>query len=341
MSSVPDFFPAFFVSNKPGEGDASLAVREVGRLAATDLPAGEVTVRVLWSGVNFKDALASTPGGGVARISPLVPGVDVGGEVVDVSGTTEFNVGDLVIAHGYDIGTGRHGAYAHYCRLQASNVVPLPPGLTLRQAMAIGTAGFTAAQSVHALEHFGITNTAGPVLVTGATGGVGSAAVSILAQRGYEVVASTGKATEHEFLKGLGASEVVDRAETSAESSRPLEKERWAAAVDCVGGSTLAYVLRTLKHSGAVAASGLTGGSSLNTTVLPFILRNVALLGIDSVNINMDLRRAIWHRCSTDLRPAGIDDALVTEIGLSGLDAALTTVKSGGARGRYLVNVSE
>ena len=177
--------------------------------------------------------------------------------------------------------------------------------------------------------------------MTGATGGVGSAAVSILAQLGFEVVASTGKASEHEFLKALGASEVIDRAETSAESARPLEKERWAAAVDCVGGSTLAYVLRSLKHSGAVAASGLTGGAALNTTVLPFILRNVALLGIDSVNIDMELRRAIWHRCATDLRPVGIDDELVTEIGLSGLDAALTTVKAGGARGRYLVRVAD
>ena len=339
MTAVPISFPAFLVSNKPGDGDAQLAVRELGELAAADLPPGEVTVRVHWSSVNFKDALACTPGGGVARISPLVPGVDVAGEVVQVDGASEFKVGDLVIAHGYDIGTGRHGAYAEYCRLSANTVVPLPAGLTLRQAMAIGTAGFTAAQSVHALQHYGITAGNGPVLVTGATGGVGSAAVSILAQLGYDVVASTGKADEHDFLKALGASEIIDRSESSAESTRPLEKERWAAAVDCVGGSTLAYVLRTLKHSGAVAASGLTGGSGLNTTVLPFILRNVALLGVDSVQIDMGLRRAIWHRCATDLRPAGIDDTLVTEIGLSGLDAALTTVKAGGARGRYLVRV--
>ena len=339
MSAVPASFSAFLVTKKSGEGDAAPGTRGVRELSAMDLPAGEVTVRVHWSSVNFKDALASTQDGGVARISPLVPGVDVGGEVVEVNGTADFNVGDLVIAHGYDIGTGRHGAYSEYCRLAASTVVPLPAGLTLRQAMAIGTAGFTAAQSVHALERHGITNGNGPVLVTGATGGVGSAALSILAQRGYEVVASTGKAGEHKFLKSLGASEVIDRTETSAESQRPLEKERWAAAVDCVGGSTLAYVLRTLKHSGAVAASGLTGGSGLNTTVLPFILRNVALLGIDSVMIDMDLRRAIWRRCATDLRPAGIDDELITEIGLSGLDAALTTVKAGGARGRYLVRV--
>lgn len=339
--SIPLTFPAFLVSNKPGEGDAKLAVRELGVLAAADLPAGEVTVRVEWSSINYKDALACTPGGGVARISPLVPGVDVAGEVVEVNGSGDFKVGDKVIAHGYDIGTGRHGAYAHYCRLAADTVVPLPSGLTTRQAMAIGTAGFTAAQSIHALQHHGVTPGTGPVLVTGATGGVGSAAVSILSQLGYEVVASTGKASEHDFLKSLGATEVIDRAETSAESNRPLEKERWAASVDCVGGSTLAYVLRTMKHSGAVAASGLTGGSALNTTVLPFILRNVALLGIDSVLINMALRREIWNRCATDLRPLGIDDALVTEIGLAGLDAALTTVKAGGARGRYLVRVAD
>ncbi len=339
MTAVPNSFPAFLVSNKPGEGDALLAVRELGTLNSVDLPAGEVTVRVLWSGVNYKDALACTPGGGVARISPLVPGVDVAGEVVHVDATTEFAVGDSVIAHGYDIGTGRHGAYAQYCRLDAKTVVPLPAGLTLRQAMAIGTAGFTAAQSIHALQKYGITPGTGPVLVTGATGGVGSAAVSILANCGYEVVASTGKATEHGFLAELGASLIIDRAETSAVSQRPMEKERWAAAIDCVGGSTLAYVLRTLKHSGAVAASGLTGGAELNTTVLPFILRNVALLGIDSVSIDMALRRTIWNRCATDLRPTGIDDTLVTEIGLAGLDAALTTVKAGGARGRYLVRI--
>jgi acrylyl-CoA reductase (NADPH) len=338
--AVPNSFPAFFVSNKPGEGDAKLAVRELGELNAADLPAGEITVRVHWSSVNFKDALACTPGGGVARISPLVPGVDVAGVVVDVQGSADYKVGDQVIAHGYDIGTGRHGAYAHYCRLSANTVVPLPVGLTLRQAMAIGTAGFTAALSIHALQNYGIKPGNGPVLVTGATGGVGSAAVTILAKLGYEVTASTGKASEHEFLKGLGANEVIDRAETSAESTRPMEKERWAAAVDCVGGSTLAYVLRTLKHSGAVAASGLTGGADLHTTVLPFILRNVALLGIDSVSINMELRQQIWNRCATDLRPTGIDDNLVTEIGLAGLDAALTTVKAGGARGRYLVRVA-
>jgi acrylyl-CoA reductase (NADPH) len=340
MIAVPASFPAFLVSNKPGGGDEKLAVREIGELAATDLPPGEITVRVEWSGVNYKDALACTPGGGVARISPLVPGVDVAGEVVAVEGSTDFKVGDLVIAHGHDIGTGRHGAYAAYCRLAADTVVPLPAGLSLRQAMAIGTAGFTAAQSVQALQRHGITKESGPVLVTGATGGVGSAAVSILAQLGYEVVASTGKATEHDFLKSLGAAEVIDRSETSAESARPLEKERWGAAVDCVGGSTLAFILRTMRHSGAVAASGLTGGAGLTTTVLPFILRNVALLGIDSVMIDMKLRREIWQRCATDLRPKGIDDTLVTEIGLAGLDAALTTVKAGGARGRYLVRVA-
>ncbi len=339
MSAIPESFPAFVATKSQDADGKTVVTRSVSEFAAAELPAGEVTVRVHWSSVNYKDALATLADGAVARISPLVAGVDVAGVVVAVDGSSEVRVGDEVIAHGYEIGTARHGAYAHYCRLPGNQVMKLPAGLTLRQAMTIGTAGFTAAQSVHALEHRGLHTSNGPVLVTGATGGVGSAAVGILAKRGYEVVASTGKTDANEFLTKLGASEIIERIETSAESSRPMEKERWAAVVDCVGGSTLAYALRTLKYGGAVAASGLTGGGTLPTSVYPFILRGVALLGIDSVSIDMVTRQEVWRRCATDLRPVGIDEDIPTEIGLDGLESALSSVRAGLTTGRTIVNL--
>jgi acrylyl-CoA reductase (NADPH) len=340
MSALPESFPAFIATKvKDGDGKVTGVDRGVGLLAASELPAGEVTIRVQYSSVNYKDALATLPTGGVARLDRLVPGVDLAGEVV-ASDDPAFSPGMLVIANGDELGVARHGGYGTYARMAAANVMPLPGGLTAREAMAIGTAGFTAAESVHALELHGLKPGNGPVLVTGATGGVGSTAVGILARRGYEVVASTGKPDEAEFLKALGASSIIDRSETSAESKRPLEGERWVGAVDCVGGNTLAYVLRTLKYGCSVAASGLTGGTSIPTTVLPFILRGVNLLGIDSVSLPMHTRREIWHRCATDLKPIGIDGALVTEVDLHGLEGALTTIFSGGAKGRFVVRVS-
>jgi acrylyl-CoA reductase (NADPH) len=335
--SIPESFPAFLATKETDAEGKAKVVRGIGAFSAIDLPEGEVTVRVHWSSVNYKDALATLADGGVARISPMVAGIDLAGEVV-ASESPVFAIGQQVIAHGYDIGVARHGAYAHYCRVPASQVLALPTGLSAREAMVIGTGGFTAAASVHALETRGLTPATGPVLVTGATGGVGSMAVSMLAGRGYTVAASTGKATEHEFLTSLGATEILDRSETSAESARPLEKERWAAVVDCVGGSTLAYALRTTRYGGAVAASGLTGGVGLTTTVLPFILRGVALLGIDSVQLDMASRTAIWARCGTDLRPKQLDQ-LGVEIDLEGLEGALSTIRSGGARGRYVVRL--
>ena len=336
----PATFPAFLATKQLGEdGKPTGVVRSIGELSAADLPAGEVTVRVLYSSVNYKDALASLVDGGVSRLNVLVPGVDLAGEVVAVEGDAGFKVGDIVIAHGNDIGTGRHGGYAAYARLPADWVMPLPGGLSARQAMAIGTAGFTAAASVHALENAGLNPSDGQVLVTGATGGVGSTALGILAKRGYDVVASTGKQGHDDFLRALGASDIIRREETSAESKRPLESERWAGAVDCVGGTTLAYVLRTLKYGGSVAASGLTGGVPIPTTVLPFILRGVNLLGIDSVMLPMDVRQDIWRRCATDLKPVGIDGDLVTEIGLNDLDAALTAIRAGETTGRYVVKL--
>jgi acrylyl-CoA reductase (NADPH) len=331
---IPDTFRAFVAERHDDD-----VIREVRTLTAADLPDGEVTVEVAWSSVNYKDALTSIPKGKVARISPLVPGVDLAGRVVasEAGGIAE---GDVVIVHAYDLGVAHHGGFAEYARVPADWVVPLPEGLTTKQAMAIGTAGFTAALSVHLLEARGLRPGDGPVLVTGATGGVGSTAVGMLAQLGYEVVASSGKAEAHDWLRELGASDVIDRAETSAESRRPLEAERWAGAVDCVGGTTLAYILRTLRYGAAVAASGNTGGAGLDTTVFPFILRGVALLGVDSVNTPLALRRELWGRLAGDLRPPGLDGMLVEEITLDELDGVLDTILRGGVRGRKLVRLA-
>lgn len=297
---------------------------------------GDVLIRVLWSSVNYKDALATLPKGGVARISPLVPGIDLAGVVEEGSGSG-FAVGDEVLAHGYELGMSHHGGYAEYARVPAGWVVPLRFGLSPRDAMAIGTAGYTAALSVLALERRGLTPAAGPVLVTGATGGVGSKAVDMLAGRGYEVVASSGKAEAPEFLHALGASTVVSREDVIGDPSRPLEKPRWAGAVDCVGGAVLSGVLRGLRYGAAVAASGNTGGIALeNATVLPFILRAIALLGIDSAQTPIGDRIETWARIAGDLRPKHLD---AREIGLDDLDGALTAIVRGENRGRTIVKL--
>jgi putative YhdH/YhfP family quinone oxidoreductase len=309
--------------------------RAVTTLTLDDLPPDGALVDVRWSSVNYKDALAASPKGRVARISPLVPGIDLSGTLAEAAGG--LPAGAEVIAHGYEIGVSRHGGYAERARVPAEWLVPLPSGLDLREAMVIGTAGFTAALSVDALEAHGLRPSDGPVLVTGATGGVGSVAVSILAGRGYEVVASTGKAAAAPFLRGLGASDVVDRAALT-EPGKPLEAMTWAAAVDCVGGVTLANVLARTRHGGAVAASGLTGGADLPTTVMPFILRGVSLLGIDSVQTPIERRRAVWARLGADLKPGGCAD-IAREIGLGGLDTALSTILEGGLTGRTIVDV--
>lgn len=298
---------------------------------------GDVLVRVDYSGINFKDGLASSATGRVARLDPLVPGVDLAG-VVEESGDPAFTPGQAVIVHGYDLGVAHHGGFAEMARVPGEWVVPMPAGLDSRTAMMVGTAGYTAALSVDALERAGLTAGSGPVLVTGATGGVGSMAVGMLAAHGYEVVASTGKLDESDWLRSLGASEVIDRAEVSAESPKPLERERWAGAVDCVGGATLAYVLRTLRYGASVAASGLTGGTALPTNVHPFILRGVNLLGIDSVQTPIAARRQMWTRIASDLKPSWLDSEQPEVVGLADLGAQLDRILAGGMRGRVLVD---
>jgi acrylyl-CoA reductase (NADPH) len=331
---VPDSFPAFLATQRDGRVDRGPAT-----LAAADLPEGEVTIRVRWSSVNYKDALATVPKGQVARISPLVPGIDLVGEVV-ASDDAAVPMGSEALVTGHDLGVAHHGGWAHYARVPAAWIVPLPEGLTPRQAMALGTAGLTAGLSIHALEAHGLRPGDGPVLVLGASGGVGSTAVGALAAAGYEVWAATGKPSEHEYLRGLGAHAIVEREETMASSDRPLERQRWAAAVDPVGGAATANTLRSVHYGGAVAVSGLTAGTTLNTTVLPFILRAVSLLGIDSVAASRDLRETVWSRLAGDLRPHGLDDAIAREVDLDGIEPVLDALLEGRAVGRTVVRLS-
>jgi acrylyl-CoA reductase (NADPH) len=287
-----------------------------------------VLVRVGWSSVNYKDALATIEKGQVARISPLVPGIDLAGVLED---------GSEVLAHGYDLGVSHHGGYAEQARVPEEWLVPLPDGLSAKQAMAIGTAGYTAARCVIALEAAGLTKDSGPVLVTGASGGVGSTAVDILAARGYEVVASSGG--DAEYLKSLGASAVISREDAAGDDSRPMEKSRWAGAVDCVGGDVLAGVVRSLRYGASVAACGNTGGVKLPLTVLPFILRGVSLLGVDSVQTPIEVRRETWRRLADDLRPPHLDDAIAREVTLDELDGVLTAILKGEVQGRTVVQI--
>ena len=336
MSAIPPTFRAYVVETHKDEDGSIRGERGVREFAAADLPEGEVDIRVGWSSVNFKDGLAVRPDGKVARISPLIPGIDLAGEVV-ASADPSIRVGSAVLAHGYDLGVSRHGGYAEYQRVPAGWVVPLEPGLSPRDAMAIGTAGFTAGMSVVALEERGLTPDDGPVLVTGASGGVGGTALAILADRGYEVWASTGKEEERERLTTLGAAGFLTREEVAAEG-KPLESERWSGAVDAVGAASLPYVLRTLKRGAAVASSGNASGPALTTTVFPFILRGVALLGMDSVTVPIARRRHIWDRLATDLRPRSLGEQC-REVTLDTLDEALDGIVAGDARGRWVVRV--
>jgi len=311
--------------------------RRIDNISTDDLGDGDVLVEIEYSCINYKDGLAGSEKGRIARIDPLIPGVDLAGKVLE-SSDPSVAVGSTVIVHGNDIGVAHNGGFSTHARIPAKWTVPMPTSLSSKTAMMVGTAGFTAAMSVDALEHAGLKPGSGPVLVTGATGGVGSYSVGMLAARGYEVVASTGKVSEGEWLKSIGASSVIDRSITSAPQTKPIEKEQWAGAIDCVGGATLAFVLRTLRYGAAVAASGLTGGSDLQTTVLPFILRGVSLLGIDSVMGSMDDRKIMWHRIATDLRPLWLDSQDSLVVGLDDIGTQLDLILKGEIKGRVLVD---
>ncbi|ORA16177.1 acrylyl-CoA reductase family protein [Mycobacterium asiaticum] len=310
----------------------------VETLDLSQLPPGEVLVKVHYSSANFKDALALSPKGGVVRSYPIAPGIDLTGEVVE-SDSDDFSVGELVLAHGYEIGTGRHGGYAEYARIPAEWVVKLG-SLSPFEGAAIGTAGFTAAMSVVALQRHGVMPGDGPVVVTGASGGVGSVSIDLLSAAGYHVVASTGKPGLADRLKALGAAEVIGRLPQDPDAKpRPLGKTRWAGAVDCVGGATLADVLSTVQYGGAVAASGLTGGAGLHTTVMPFILRGVALLGIDSVQLPIGPRRKLWNELGGTGKPRHLSD-VVHEIPVKEVKEVLDQVRVGGFSGRAVVQVA-
>lgn len=309
----------------------------ISNLTLDDLPDGDVVIRVAYSSVNFKDGLATMPDGNIVRNYPHVPGIDLAGTVVS-SSNERFKEGDEVIATSYEIGVSHYGGYSEYARVPAEWIVPLPTGLSMKEAMAYGTAGFTAALSVQKLEHNGVTPESGPVLVTGATGGVGSSAVAMLAKLGYDVVASTGKASEHEYLYKLGSKEIISREDLQPEKIRPLDKQRWAGAVDPVGGDTLAYVLSTTQYGGSVAVTGLTAGTKLPTTVFPFILRGVNLLGVDSVYCPMPIREKLWERMATDLKLDNLNE-IVTEIALEDLPATLDNILAGKLKGRTVVKL--
>jgi len=307
-----------------------------------DLSPGGVVIKAAYSSVNYKDALAATGSGKIIRRFPLVGGIDVAGTVVSTanggsSADGRFREGQPVLVTGYDLGVAHDGGYAGFARVPADWVVPIPAGLSAFDVMAIGTAGFTAALSIVDMEQNGLTPAQGPVIVTGATGGVGCLAVQMLAARGYQVTALTGKDDAHDFLRSLGATDVLSRHSLQM-GTRPLEKPLWAGAVDVVGGETLAWLTRTMMYNGCIANSGLTGGTELRTTVLPFILRGLKLLGIDSVMCPMAKRLEVWRRLAADLKPGHLQ-TIATTIGLDELPGAFATLLSGAARGRYVVHV--
>ncbi|MCR8644986.1 acryloyl-CoA reductase [Paenibacillus sp. N1-5-1-14] len=321
------------------EADVSLDLKN---LPLSDLPEGDVTIRVAYSSINYKDGLAGTSGGGILRSYPMIPGIDLAGTVME-SHDTRFREGDPVLVTGYGLGVSHFGGYAEVARVPAGWVVPLPSGLTLQEAMALGTAGFTAALSVHRLLQHGLAPEDGPVLVTGATGGVGSVAVALLAGLGYEVAAVTGKdtVTAHDYLRGLGAQVIVPREEIARPIPGALARERWAAAVDPVGGEMLANVLKTTRYGGAVAASGLAGGASLASLgVYPFILRGVALLGIDSVQCPYPLRSKIWNLLAGEWKPIAALEATPNEVTLEELPSKLTNILEGQGIGRNIVRIT-
>ena len=326
-------FRALVADNR--SGPVTAAVQELDEAA---LPAGDVRVAVDCSSLNYKDGLIVNGAGGLVKNYPHVPGVDFAGTVIE-SRNPNWQSGDKVVLTGWRVGEVRWGGYAQLAQVDGDWLVPLPGGLSPRQAMAIGTAGLTAMLAVMALEAHALTPASGEVLVTGAAGGVGSVATAILARRGYQVVASTGRADAHDFLRGLGASTIIDRSSFAEAAKRPLESERWAACIDSVGGNTLTRVLAQSRYAGSVAAVGLAGGSKLEHTVIPFILRGVNLLGIDSVMCPTPRRLAAWARLQTDLALEKLE-AITVDARLDDVPLLAQSIIAGQVRGRVVVDVN-
>ncbi|MWV43458.1 acryloyl-CoA reductase [Paenibacillus sp. HJL G12] len=329
-----DTFQAFMIRQEGEELKGN-----VERLTLNDLPEGDVLVQVHFSGVNYKDGLASLPQGKVVPQYPMIPGIDLSGEVVH-SEHPDFKVGDLVLCTGYGLGTSHFGGFSRYARLSGDWLVHLPEGLTLREAMGIGTAGFTAAMSVDRLLHCGVTPDMGPILVTGATGGVGSFAVDMLSRAGFQVTASTGKIDKQKaWLESLGASSIIGREEIADTAPGPISKQLWAGVIDPVGGPHLNSILKSIRYGGAVALSGLTGGTSFESTVHPFILRGVQLLGIDSVYCPKAWRNRIWSNLGGDWKPERALGVGIKECTLQELPQVLQSILQGHAVGRTIVRL--
>jgi len=312
-------------------------IAETQQLDLNDLPQGELLIKVAYSSVNYKDALACLPNGGIVKSYPFVPGIDLAGTVVS-SENGRFQEGDEIVVTGFGLGVNHFGGFSEYARVPAEWTIKLPQGLSMKEAMILGTAGFTAALSVYELGQNGIRPEDGPILVTGATGGVGSIAAAIAAKLGYEVVASTGKLDKQQYLLDLGVKRILPREELLSGSKQALDKQIWAGAIDCVGGETLAAVLSQLKYGGAVAASGLTGGAALSMTVYPFIIRGVRLIGIDSVMAGMEIRRKIWELLADAYKPSMLGE-LFTEISLEQVSEQVATLLNGQSKGRAIVKL--
>lgn len=326
-------FKAYMIHQEEGK----VASRFVD-MDEAQLDAGEVTIRVAYSSVNYKDALAATGAGRIIRRFPCVGGIDLAGTVTE-SRDPRFAAGDSVVATSYDIGVAHHGGYAEVARVPADWVLKLPAGLTLQEAMSLGTAGFTAGLAVARMEHDGLKPANGPVVVSGATGGVGSIAIQILAGLGYHVVALTGKEQEADYLKGLGAKEVMLRQSLDLAKIKPLGSETWAGAVDNLGGDVLSWMASTMKVGGTLASIGLAAGFQFNTTVMPFILRGVSLLGIDSVNCPMAQRAEVWRRLGGDMKPAHLA-ALTRTIGFDELPGVFDDFIQARIKGRVVVRIA-
>jgi acrylyl-CoA reductase (NADPH) len=328
-------FRAFEVSEHILDGRSSFQGALVQKQVSS-LPAGDVLIRVAYSSLNFKDALSSSGNKGVTRQYPHTPGIDAAGVVAE-SDSPLFVAGDEVIVIGYDLGMNTAGGFGEFIRVPADWLVNKPAGLTLNESMIIGTAGFTAALCIEKLLLNGLDTSQGQVLVTGASGGVGSFAVALLAQVGFEVVAMTGTESAHEFLRGLGAKQVIGREDYTQPGPKPLSKELWAGAVDAVGGDILFNIVKSLKYGGSVACCGLVASPQFQASVFPFILRGVNLLGVDSVNLPLAHKRQLWNKLATNWKPDGLLK-LETKVGMSGLDAALKTVLAGQSTGRLVLD---
>ena len=331
----PETFRAMVVD----ETEPKQFIRTIKTRSISDLTPGELLVKVHYSSLNFKDALSASGRPGVTRRYPHTPGVDAAGEVVECTDGS-YAAGDRVIATGYDLGMNTPGGFGQYIRIPSAWALPLPHGLTLRESMIIGTAGFTAGLSVWKLLRNGVQPEDGTILVTGATGGVGSIAVAVLAKAGYRVAAATGKSSEKEYLLALGAAEVIGRDEVMAGSDRPMMKERWTGVIDVVGGEMLAAAIKSTRYGGTVTCCGLVGSTDLTVNVFPFILRGVSLLGIDSVQCPMEPRLAVWSKLADQWKPDKLETA-AQECTLQSLEERIQSILKGQLRGRTVVNLLE